>query len=121
MAPRVVLLVDDDENILRFVSLGLQRSGFEVLTANGSKQALEISRQYPFDAVVLDNGLGEVTGVELLAELRETSPAVAAIFSSGAITQALAEDAKRLGALTLEKPYPIRTLVEALESLLARG
>ncbi len=121
MAARVVLLVDDDENILRFVSLGLERSGFEVLTAAGSKEALEISREHAFDAVVLDNGLGEVTGVELLAALRKTRPAVAAIFSSGAITHALAEDAKRFGALTLEKPYPIRTLVEALETLLARA
>ncbi len=118
MASRVVLLVDDDENILRFVSLGLERSGFEVLTANGSQQALEISRSRPFDAVVLDNGLGEVSGVELLAELRKASPAMAAIFSSGAITHSLAESAKQFGAVTLEKPYPIRTLVETLESLL---
>src|SRR5438105_11190936 len=121
MATRVVLLVDDDENILRFVRLGLERSGFEVLTANGSRQALEISRSQAFDAVVLDNGLGEVSGVELLEELRKTVPAVAAIFSSGAITHALAESAKQLGAMTLEKPYPIRTLVAALESILARG
>jgi two-component system KDP operon response regulator KdpE len=121
MATRAVLLVDDDENILRFVSLGLRRSGFEVLTANGSKQALELSQQHGFDAVVLDNGLGETSGVELLAELRKSRPELAAIFSSGAITQKLTDEAKRLGAIALEKPYAIRTLVETIESLLARG
>ena len=121
MAPRLVLLVDDDVNILRFVSLGLQRSGYEVVTATGSEQALEISRQRAVDAVVLDNGLGAVSGIELLAELRKSHPGVAAIFTSGAITQALAESAQRFGAVTLEKPYPMRTLVEAIEALLTRG
>ena len=121
MAPRQVLLVDDDENILRFVALGLRRSGFEVVTASGTSQALQLSREQSFDAVVLDNALGEVTGVELLGELRKSNPSLAAIFSTGAVTNALAEDAKRLGAVALEKPYPIKLLVEALEQLLKRA
>ena len=121
MPSRLVLLVDDDPNILRLVGLGLQRSGFEVVTAIGAEQALQIHGERTVDAVVLDNGLGAVSGLELLAELRKTSPKVAAIFTSGAITKAMEDGAKQFGAVTLEKPYPLRTLVEAIETLLNPG
>src|SRR4051812_5787696 len=120
MAPRLVLLVDDDVNILRLIGQGLQRSGYEVVTATGAEQALEIHRTRAVDAVVLDNGLGEVSGIELLAELRKESPSVAAVFTSGAITPSLEESARAFEAVTLEKPYPMRVLVDALESLLNR-
>ncbi|SRR5260221_10469304 len=120
MARGAILLVDDDEQILRFVSMALERAGFEVVTASGAQKALGLISQRAFDAVVLDHGLPEMSGIEALIEIRKSSPGISAIFSSGRISQELASEALRMGASVLEKPYRMAKLVETIEELLAR-
>jgi CheY-like chemotaxis protein len=119
MSRGVVLLVDDDANILHFVSLGLQGAGYEVLTAASARDALELNRQRAFDAVLLDYGLPEMTGIEVLERVRRAHPQIPAILSSGRVSPQLAADARRLGIAALEKPYRLSVLIQALEDALA--
>jgi DNA-binding response OmpR family regulator len=118
MARGLVLFVDDEPHILRFVSMVLEQAGFEVATAANGPEAIALSQARPFDAVVLDYGLPGLDGAQVLVEIRKSRPSIAAIFSSGRVSPQLAAEAQRLGALALEKPYRISALVTAIESAL---
>lgn len=114
----VVLLVDDDENILQFVAMALRHAGFEVVTATCPSEAMEQNGRRRFDAVLLDYGLPEATGVELLQQIRKVHPQMPAVLSSGRVSAELKAAARSLGVATMEKPYRIGALIRALEDAL---
>jgi two-component system KDP operon response regulator KdpE len=67
--PRV-LLVDDEPPIVRVIAANLERRGFQVDAAHSGASALEAYRRYRPDVVVLDLGLPDMDGVEVIGELR---------------------------------------------------
>src|SRR5256712_5971135 len=73
-----VLLVDDERpNLL--VLRGFLESGYTVYEAESGKQALEIAEKTDIDVVIADQRMPEMTGVEMLEELRSRKPDVAGI------------------------------------------
>ncbi len=68
--PRV-LLVDDDEGIRRTVSAGLELEGFAVTCANGGRAGLEAAARTAPDVILLDLGMPDLDGLEVLARLRD--------------------------------------------------
>ncbi len=67
----VALVVDDDEQILRLVKRVLERAGFECVTVSDGRLAHEAAIQWRPDIILLDLMLGETTGDQIMAELRE--------------------------------------------------
>jgi len=65
-----VLLVDDDATLRRTLGIGLRAEGHEVLIAADGRSALQALREDKPDIVVLDLGLPDVSGVEVLRRLR---------------------------------------------------
>src|SRR5216683_449511 len=77
-----VLLVDDERpNLL--VLRGFLESGYAVYEAESGKQALEIADKTDIDVVIADQRMPEMTGVEMLEELRSRKPDVAGIVLTG--------------------------------------
>ncbi len=70
-----LLVVDDDEDNRDLLGRRLVRAGYEVRLAAGGREALEILNREPADLVVLDMMMPEVSGMEVLAEIRKTHPA----------------------------------------------
>ena len=68
--PRV-LLIEDDSNILRFLHTVLATQKFEVHDAGTGREGLELARQHKPDLVILDLGLPDMDGVEVVRALRE--------------------------------------------------
>ena len=69
-----ILVVDDEERILNFLSAKLKASGYEVLTApNGVKGLEQVQAQEPH-LVVLDLLMPKMDGLEMLKQLRTFSP-----------------------------------------------
>jgi response regulator RpfG family c-di-GMP phosphodiesterase len=77
-----VLFVDDEERILRSLRM-LFRERYEVLMTTSGREALEIVRRQPVHVVVSDQRMPEMTGVELLRGVRETSPSTMRILLTG--------------------------------------
>jgi two-component system response regulator MprA len=68
-----VLIVDDEPGIVDFVQLGLGHEGFTVLTAGDAATGLEVIRQGRPDLVILDVGLPDGDGFDLLRRIRSES------------------------------------------------
>ena len=68
-----VLIVEDDQSILGFVQTILETNGYQVLTAERCRQGLLIFSSYTPDLVVLDLGLPDMDGLEVIKKTREWS------------------------------------------------
>lgn len=63
-----VLVVDDEESVLRPVVIALETNGFEVDTAKTGKEAIEKSKLQRYDAAVIDLRLPDMDGIEILSK-----------------------------------------------------
>ncbi len=70
---RKILVVDDEEAILEFVTMGLQYEGFETATASSGREALGMVRSFAPHLVILDWMLPDLDGIAVCRELRTIS------------------------------------------------
>lgn len=68
--PRKILAVDDEKHIVRLVQVNLERAGYEVVTANDGKEALQKVAEENPDLMVLDVMMPYMDGFEVLQNLR---------------------------------------------------
>lgn len=68
--PKKILAVDDEKHIVRLVQVNLERAGYEVVTANDGKEALQKVQEEKPDLVVLDVMMPYMDGFEVLQNLR---------------------------------------------------
>ena len=66
-----ILIVDDDPKILEVVGVSLERRGYDVRTARSGREALRRAAETPPDLVILDLGLPDMNGMQVLAGVRE--------------------------------------------------
>ena len=68
-----VLIVDDQEDILTSMKMLVESEGYEAKTANRGKLALKLLKQESFDLVLLDILMPEMSGMEVLVNIRKDS------------------------------------------------
>jgi len=78
-----ILLVDDDEDIRKTMSLMLRKEGYEAETAATGQEALEKARERAFNLIFLDIRLPDLQGVDLIEPLKEMYPHMAVIMVTG--------------------------------------
>ena len=72
MAPQdKILLVDDEKDILEFLSYNLKKEGFKVTTANNGKLAIEQAKKNNPDLIILDVMMPEMDGIATCSEIRQ--------------------------------------------------
>lgn len=71
--PKKILAVDDEKHIVRLVQVNLERQGYEVVTANDGREALEKVESEKPDLVVLDVMMPYMDGFEVLQNLRRNA------------------------------------------------
>jgi DNA-binding response OmpR family regulator len=69
-----ILIAEDEHRIASFLEKGLRANGFVTATAGDGRAALAMARSGRFDLVILDLGLPEVDGADVLRELRRADP-----------------------------------------------
>jgi DNA-binding response OmpR family regulator len=115
-----ILVVDDEERIVHFLSTKLKASGYEVLTASDGVKGLEQARAQEPDLVVLDLLMPRMNGLEMLKELRSFSTVPVIVLS------AKGADADRIKGLSLgaddylPKPFNPDELVARIEAVRRR-
>lgn len=118
-----ILLVDDEESLLRASQRALQRSGFDVVAEKDVRKVLDLFRGAPdeFDLVMTDMAMPGMTGVQLAAELMEIRPGIPVILSTGFSDIVDEQEAQAMGIREmLMKPAGMRELTEAVCRVLDR-
>jgi len=72
-APRLILIVDDEARMRRFIRMNLELEGYQVIEADNGLAALERIRQYTPDLIIMDVMMPQMDGFETLKLLREIS------------------------------------------------
>jgi len=115
-----VLVVDDEPRIIKFLILRLKASGYEVLTANNGREALEQAQGEEPDLIVLDVLMPKMDGFETLKQLRTFSSVPVIILSA---KEANTDKVKGLGLGAddyLSKPFSPDELVARIEAVRRR-
>ncbi len=93
-----VLVVDDEGAIRYSVTKTLERVGYHVVTASSGEEALDILSTQTFDVVLTDIRMPGISGVDLLAQIKEQSPDAVVILMTGYASLGTAVESLRLGA-----------------------
>jgi CheY-like chemotaxis protein/two-component sensor histidine kinase len=119
-----VMIVDDEPALVGFLEETLGELGYEPAGFCASSAALAALAEEPsrFDLVLTDETMPDMTGIELVREIRRIRPDLPGILMSGHSSAALAERAHAAGIATvLRKPLGGAEIAEALERVLARA
>lgn len=117
---RRILVVDDEERMVRFIRLNLEHDGFRVLTAYNGMQAINKVRSDLPDLVLLDVMMPDLDGFEVLKIIRETNPVPVIMLT------AKGDEDDRVRGLELgaddyvTKPFSPRELVSRVKAVLRR-
>jgi DNA-binding response OmpR family regulator len=77
-----ILIVDDDQNILRLYKEELEEDGYQVVTASNGREAMEQFDKEAPDLVTLDILLPDIDGIKLLRQMKEKRPRLPVIMST---------------------------------------
>jgi two-component system KDP operon response regulator KdpE len=115
--PLRVLVVDDEPAILRFLRVGLGSQGYVVLEAENGQKALDAVQSRRADIVVLDLGLPDIDGLEVLKRVRAAGSAVPIIVLSSRNDEAAKVQALDCGADDyVTKPFGIEELLARIRA-----
>jgi DNA-binding NtrC family response regulator len=116
-----ILFVDDEVPIRETLTLRFKIKGLTVTSAGNGDEAMQLSKQTPFDLAILDFNLGDENGLDLLDIFKREFPAIPVImFSSLGDDPALIKDALARGAAAcMSKTQPIEQLMQEVQRVLA--
>ena len=115
-----VLLVEDQPELLRALRINLRARQYDVVTARTGREALAVAASHPPDAVILDLGLPDIDGTEVIVELRRWSRAPIIVLSGRT------SPGDKIGALDVgaddyvTKPFAMAELLARLRAALRR-
>lgn len=118
-----LLLVDDEEDILEFLSYNLIKEGFEVQTAVNGKLALNCLNSYPADLIILDIMMPEMDGISCCEEIRKNSKfdniSILFLTAKGQDDTHI-ESLEKGGDDFVLKPINIKVLISRIKTLIRR-
>jgi two-component system response regulator GlrR len=116
LSSKKILVVDDDGNFLKLISMRLELAGYEVTTALNEDEAITRAREETFDLSILDLKLVHKDGISLMEEMHSINPYVPIIIltAHGSIESAV--EAMKKGAFNfLNKPFDPEELLLQIE------
>ncbi|MEK7704600.1 MAG: response regulator [Myxococcota bacterium] len=116
-----ILVVDDEEMIVKVVSRLLRSIGYEVLSATGGKQAVELLRSHrgTISLVILDMIMPEMSGRQTYDALQEIAPGIKVLLSTGYSINGQAQEMLARGCNGfIQKPFDAAALSEKLREIL---
>jgi two-component system KDP operon response regulator KdpE len=117
-APLKVLVVDDEPPIRKLLRMGLGTQGYQTLDASNAKAALDLMAEKP-DLVILDLGLPDMQGLDLLREIRAQREELPIVVLSSRGDEAAKVEALDLGADDyVTKPFGMEELLARMRAAL---
>jgi CheY-like chemotaxis protein len=122
MSNKRILVIDDEENIRRVTRLTLEAAGYEVGEAGDGEKGLELFGDGSgWDAVLLDQRMPGMDGLETLRQIKQRLPSARVIMSTAYASIELAVDAMKLGAADfVRKPMTPEILRNAVAAAFSK-
>jgi two-component system, OmpR family, phosphate regulon response regulator PhoB len=121
---KIILVVEDSENLVRFVRVNLELEGFTVLATASGRQAMEMATESRPDLVILDLMLPQMGGWELLARLKSHPELyrIPILILTAAADPEEEVRARRMGATDyIVKPVSANELVRRVKRVLSES
>ncbi|MFT5682763.1 MAG: two-component system cell cycle sensor histidine kinase/response regulator CckA, partial [Myxococcota bacterium] len=112
---RRVLVIDDEPTVLELVDRALGMKGYEVLLASSGAEGMAMLSDVVPDVVLLDMSMPEMSGLEVMAAIREQHPQLPVILTSGHPQS----EAVQLADGFLHKPYRLSTLASTIAAAIS--
>lgn len=125
--PKKILVIDDEELIVKSLTKLLEKNGFEVYGTKSSRDALVMAEEVDFDLIISDIRMPGLNGVEALgqiyrAKLKKKQRKIPVIFITGYSDGAVEAKAKMLmPSAYIYKPFDISELVGKVKKILAEA
>jgi two-component system alkaline phosphatase synthesis response regulator PhoP len=116
-----ILIVDDENDILEFVSYNFKKYGYEVYTASNAKEGIEKAIQHIPDVIIADIRMPEVDGIEMCRRIKrnEIIKNIPVIFLTADSDEYLALSAHYAGgAQYINKPVSLKLLLSIVTEVL---
>jgi CheY-like chemotaxis protein len=116
-----VLLAEDDSSVRRLAKLLLERSGYRVMEAGDSQQAVQVASEYPerIHLLLSDVIMPDMGGAPLIDQLRETRPDLRVLYMSGYTDDAIVHHGVLdEGTAFLQKPFTPLALAKKVREVL---
>ena len=115
-----ILIVDDDEGLVRIIGEYLSVYGFEPELASSAAQACSCLMRSKYAAVLSDFQMPGESGLDLLNHIKSEYPGLPFILMTGTQSSRLRREAMKLGSNGyIEKPFELRDLVKTIATVLA--
>ncbi|MFP4474271.1 MAG: sigma-54-dependent transcriptional regulator [Desulfatibacillaceae bacterium] len=119
--PHRILVIDDEPSMRELLELMLVREGYEVKCASDGNQALAILKKEPWDLLLCDIRLGDISGIDVLRVAKQTVPEPVVIMISAYASTETAVQAMNEGAFDyIPKPFDNEELKETIANALER-
>ena len=116
-----ILVVDDEEMTRKNLDHVLSREGYEVLTAAGGTEALDLIKKNRFEVIITDLKMEKVDGMGVLASAKEKDPGIEVIMISGYATVPAAVEAMKKGSYYyLSKPFKLDEIRSTVKEALSK-
>ena len=117
--PDRILVVDDEKIILELTSMILKSKGFDVFTAGGGDEGLQLVEEHRPSVVLLDYMMPVMDGMTVLKKIRKSFPDTYVIMFTGKGSEEIAVELMKAGASDyVLKPFNNQDLVERIENVL---
>jgi DNA-binding NtrC family response regulator len=115
-----ILIVDDDEGLVRIIGEYLRANGFEPELAGNAAQARNCLMRSKFAAVLSDFQMPGESGLDLLSHVKSRYPGLPFILMTGSLSSRLKHEAMKMGSNGyIEKPFQLKDLLKTISTLLA--
>jgi two-component system response regulator PilR (NtrC family) len=119
LAPRRILVVDDESTIRTLMTVMLARSGYEVESAEDGAVAWEALQTKPYDLLITDHNMPKISGVQLVKNLRSASMEMPVVMVAGIVPEEeLAQNPSLHLSATLSKPFALADLLDTVSNAL---
>ena len=124
MSSKKILLVDDESDILDFLSYNLKSAGYSVKVASNGEEGISIAKTFEPDLILLDMMMPEMDGIETCEKIRENDKLKTVLI---AFLTARGEDYSQIAGFNagaddyILKPIKPKVLVSRVKALLKRG
>ena len=119
-AKPAVLVVDDNESLLRFLQSVLSQEGWELAAAGSAKAAIELAKKKKFDVGLIDYMLPDMDGVALSVKLKALVPSMKFVLMTGGGQMRFSQASGFAEVPVIQKPFLVDDLLKLLRHRLPK-